>query len=164
VGVELSPIAAKAFFAENELNPRKSKRGEFTVFESGRLKIMCGDFFRLVPSDLGGVDIVYDRAALTALPEALRERYVAHLRHIIPLECSIFLVTVEDVMPVVNGVVLPATDEVIDREINALYERYFVIEIAHVEIAWMPDLTQPENAAIAEAHKVYRLMPRVTAS
>jgi len=161
VGVELSPVAVKAFFEENHLIPRKSKSGEFTVWESGRVKILCGDFFRLAPSDLGKIDVVYDRAALTALPEALRFRYVAHLRQILPMACSIFLLTIEDARPAEEMSLLPAQNKGIDEEIKALYERHFEIDVAHTELAWEADSTHPEDSSIAVEYKVYRLIPRI---
>ena len=160
VGIELSPVAIKAFFEENGLTPHKSSRGGFSVWESGRVKILHGDFFNLAPSDLGGIDVVYDRAALTALPEDLRARYVAHLRSIVPLVCSIFLLTTEDAMPGGNGATLPMIEGVIDNEIKELYERYFDIDNAHTESAWESDPTHPDAAAIAVEHKVYQLTPR----
>lgn len=38
-----------------------------------------GDIFALSAEILGEVDAVYDRAALVALPETLRQQYTAHL-------------------------------------------------------------------------------------
>jgi thiopurine S-methyltransferase len=160
VGVELSPVAAKAFFEENNLAPHKSKCGEFIVWESGRIKILSGDFFKLSITDIGETDVIYDRAALTALPEALRARYVAHLRSIVPLTCSIFLLTTEDAIAVDDATTRPMTEGVIDNEVTVLYERHFVIEITHTEPAWESDSAQPDNAAIAVEHKLYRLTPR----
>lgn len=159
MGVELSPVAAKAFFEENNLAPHKSRSGEFIVWESGRIKILSGDFFKLTLSDLGAIDVVYDRAALTALPEELRTRYVAHLRSIVPPTCSIFLLTTEDAIPV-DAATRPMRQGVIDDEITGLYELHFVIDVTHTEPAWESDLAQPESAAIAVEHKVYRLTPR----
>ncbi len=160
VGVELSPVAAKAFFEENNLAPHKSRSGEFIVWECGRIKILSGDFFKLTLTDLGAIDVVYDRAALTALPEELRAGYVAHLRSIIPITCSIFLLTTEDAMPVNDAATRPTMEGVIDDEITGLYEHHFTIDITHTEPAWESDLAEPENAAIAVEHKVYRLTPR----
>lgn len=160
VGVELSPVAAKAFFEENNLVPHKSKSGEFVVWESGRIKILSGDFFKLSLSDLGETDVIYDRAALTALPETLRTHYVAHLRSIVPLTCSIFLLTTEDAIAMDDASTRPMTEGVIDNEVTGLYERHFVIEITHTEPAWESNSAQPDNSAIAVEHKLYRLSPR----
>jgi thiopurine S-methyltransferase len=160
IGVELSPVAVKAFFEETGLIPRKSKRGDFTLWQSGRIKILCGDFFRLAESDVGEIDVVYDRAALTALPEDLREQYVAHLRHILPLSCSIFLLTTEDANPAADTDILQGLNGAVDGEIKSLYENYFDIEIAHAESASVSDLTGPGENNITVEQKVYRLTPR----
>ena len=64
IGVELSPIAARAFFSENRLRPVRRKVGNFTLWEHGKLSILCGDYFSLTQRDLGRIDAVYDRAGL----------------------------------------------------------------------------------------------------
>lgn len=78
IGVELSPIAVRAFFRENHLKPTRRRVGPFTLWRQGRLSILCGDFFSLTLAELGQIDTVYDRAALTALPEAIRMLYISH--------------------------------------------------------------------------------------
>ena len=160
VGVELSPVAVKAFFEENGLTPRVCRRKNYSVWEYGRLKILCGDFFALTPADLGPIDVVYDRAALTALPEQVRKQYVAHMRRIVPEECSIFLLTIEDGRQEDETSLLLASGESVDEEIEALYALYFVIQIAHTEAGWESDPESPGSAEIAVSHKVYRLRPR----
>jgi thiopurine S-methyltransferase len=160
VGVELSPVAVKAFFDENGLTPSVCRRKNYTVWEHGRLKILCGDFFSLDPVDLGAVDVVYDRAALTALPEQVRKQYVTHMRGIVPLDCSIFLLTIEDGCQECVPALLTAPDEAVDDEIETLYAPYFVIQIAHAEAAWETDPASPGSPAIAVLHKVYRLHPK----
>jgi thiopurine S-methyltransferase len=80
IGVELSPIAVRAFFRENRLQPVRTQMGKFALWKHGKISILCGDFFSLTKSDLGSIDMVYDRAALTALPEDIRRLYVAHDR------------------------------------------------------------------------------------
>lgn len=75
-GVELSPIAAEAFFAEHGLAPERQERGPYTRWAAGGVEILQGDIF-----DLHGTwDALWDRAALIALPAELRERYVQTLR------------------------------------------------------------------------------------
>ena len=76
-GVELSPLAVEAFFAEHEL--------EYTIDESGALpvyaasgvdiRIACGDYFAFNET---GFDGHYDRGALVALSDELRPRYAQH--------------------------------------------------------------------------------------
>lgn len=76
VGVELSPVACAAFFAERGLTPEVAPAGRHTRYTHGAITLLQGDFF-----DLEGVfDAAWDRAALIALPPPVRQRYAAHLR------------------------------------------------------------------------------------
>jgi len=50
--------------------------------ETKGLEIYLGDIFELTAEILGGVDAVYDRAALIALPDEMRKRYTPHLLNI----------------------------------------------------------------------------------
>ncbi|MBE9505074.1 MAG: thiopurine S-methyltransferase [Proteobacteria bacterium] len=93
IGVELSPIAAEAFFRENGIMATQKKYGNFTLWESEKIKILCGDFFDLHTNDLLDVKAVYDRAALVALPSHLRLRYSRHLTKFLQPEAKVLLVT-----------------------------------------------------------------------
>jgi len=95
LGVELSAIAAKAFFDENGLTPRHARQGKFDSCESGGIRILCGDFFDLDRSMLENVRAVYDRASLIALPPAMRERYISHMAGILPPGTRILLITLD---------------------------------------------------------------------
>ena len=79
IGVELSERAARDFFEEAGLSPSVTEAGAFKRLFHEDITILVGDFFDLTPEDLGAVDRVYDRAALVALPEAMRARYARHL-------------------------------------------------------------------------------------
>src|SRR5690606_595330 len=57
--------------------------------------LYCGDVFLLNAEAVSHVQAVYDRAALIALPPPMRERYVAHLRTILPAGWRMLLVTLE---------------------------------------------------------------------
>jgi thiopurine S-methyltransferase len=77
VGVELSALAAEAFFGEHGLVPDVTTRGPYTVWAVPGLEIWQGDIFDL-PAD-GAFDAIWDRAATVALPPDLRRRYAATL-------------------------------------------------------------------------------------
>jgi thiopurine S-methyltransferase len=95
IGVELSPIAVEAFFTENGLIPERSVAGALEIFDTGAIRICCGDFFDLEPALLGDVAAAYDRAALTALPPVMRPAYVARLGALLPAATPVLLVTME---------------------------------------------------------------------
>lgn len=75
VGVELSPLAVEQLFSELELSPKQSPQGPLEHYAAAGLDVFVGDFFDLTAEALGPVDAVYDRAALVALPEGMRDDY-----------------------------------------------------------------------------------------
>lgn len=95
VGVELSEKAVEAFFSEQQLEAEIVQSGPFRIYRSGALEIRCGDFFALSAADVAECRAVYDRAALIALPQAVRQRYAALLSSILPAGCQQLLVTLD---------------------------------------------------------------------
>ncbi|MCM2319592.1 MAG: thiopurine S-methyltransferase [Pseudomonas sp.] len=153
VGVELSPLAVRAFFRENRLQPVRRQQGELTLWQHGNIRILCGDYFALTEADLGPIDTVYDRAALTALPAEVRTLYVAHLRRIVPATATVFLLTIEDAEE--NATLEQARG--VDDEVAALYADGFEITLAHVESVLETDPQAPEQEPQRAEYKVYRL-------
>lgn len=156
IGVELSPLAARAFFRENRIQASRRRLGEFTLWEHGRISILCGDFFALTADDLGDIAAVFDRASLTALPDEIRQDYLDHLRKILPAACKMLLLTTEE----------PDDDETdgqpfaIADEITSLYARAFNIELSHVESIFEPDPDPAVRQPVRIEQKVYLLTPK----
>lgn len=156
VGVELSPIAVRAFFKNNRLQPARRKQGKFTLWQSGRIDILCGDLFDLTAADLGNVAAIFDRASLTALPEDIRHAYLAQLRNIVPAPCKILLLTTEE----------PEADETQDQpfaiadEISSLYARAYDIDLSHVESLFEADADPLIKALVRIEHKAYVMTPK----
>ena len=94
-GVELSPLAVKSFFAENNLEARVSDYGVFQRWEMDGLTVFQGNFFDLSSEDLQDCCAIYDRASLIALPVEMRQQYSQHLREIVPALSHTLLVTLE---------------------------------------------------------------------
>lgn len=103
LGVELSPIAVRDFFAENAITPHISQQGPFQRWEADGLAILQGDFFNLTASDVEDVEGVFDRAALIALPQESRQRYSQHLQGILPDMAGMLLVVLEYEQAMKNG-------------------------------------------------------------
>lgn len=156
IAVELSPLAVRAFFRENRLQPKRRTYGEFVLWEHGLISILCGDFFRLAAADLGEVAAVFDRAALTALPDDLRAAYLRHLRHIVPAASKILLLTAEE----------PEAWETADQpfavaeEITSLYADAYEIRLDHVESFFEVDPDPAVSEPLRVEHKVYVLTPK----
>lgn len=153
IGVELSPVAVEDFFRENGLKPAVRQMGKFSSWSDGRLNILCGDYFALTKADIGNIDTVYDRSALTALPVSIRSLYVSHLRRLVPDTAGIFLLTIEDAAE--DATMKQAIG--VDEEIGALYSAGFDIDLAYVESVFEHDADLPDQPSRRAEYKVYRL-------
>jgi len=101
-GVELSEIAARAFFAETGTAFEIVSRGPSCCFKGLELavSIVCGDYFQFFDEPF---DALYDRAALVALPAALRPDYVIHTKSLLLPEAAHLLITLEYDQSKANG-------------------------------------------------------------
>jgi thiopurine S-methyltransferase len=123
-GIEISPIAVQAFFAEHDLHPSAHQRDNGILWVQDNLRILCGDIFDLQPSDLAQTAAIYDRASLIALPPDLRQRYVEQLDAILPRSIQGLLVTLEYPAGELTG----PPFSVPDTEVRALYEPVFSVQ------------------------------------
>ena len=95
VGAELSAIAIEAFFAEAGLVPTHRVCSGFIEYTAPGYTLYCGDYFALDRALLGPIAAVYDRAAMIALPPAMRRDYAATLSRLCTSGTRMLLVTVE---------------------------------------------------------------------
>ncbi|MGV6397956.1 thiopurine S-methyltransferase [Pseudomonas caspiana] len=115
LGVELSEKAVLEFFSEQRLEPLVSQHGAFKVYRAGAVEIWCGDFFSLRAEDVADCTAFYDRAALIALPPAMRERYVEHLNNVLPMICKGLLITLDYDQAKIDGPPFSVPDEEVQR-------------------------------------------------
>lgn len=123
VGIELSHLAAEAFFSENQLTVEAKKIGNFELWQSENISILCGDIFDLTAEILGPVDAVYDRASLVALPLAMRQDYAAKLTELAPSAPKL-LVTLEYDQSKMDGPPFSVSKD----EVLALYETKYRVK------------------------------------
>ncbi len=119
IGIELSQIACEAFFLENKLSFSTKVTGEFTLFYNERITLYCGDFFALTAEMLPPLAAIYDRAALIALPDELRQRYANHLNQFMNNHCQMLLIVFDFPKDMVSGPPYPVSFE----EVNQLYKQ-----------------------------------------
>jgi thiopurine S-methyltransferase len=124
LGVEISPLAADAFFAENALAPRIDRLPPFSRYRADEIELLVGDFFDLRSDHLRDVAAVYDRASLIALPPGVRPRYAQHLASLLAPGVQSLLVTLHYDQTRMQGP--PFSVE--DAEVCALFEPYFSVE------------------------------------
>lgn len=131
LGVELSAIAAQAFFEENGYTPHRGASGKFDCYEADSIRILCGDFFDLRENDLAKVGAVYDRASLVALPPDMRERYVCHLTSILPPATQILLIAFDYPQQEMPGPPFAVSTD----EVEALYRPHAEIrQLAQMDV------------------------------
>ncbi|OXY82913.1 thiopurine S-methyltransferase [Oceanimonas doudoroffii] len=91
-GFELSPLAVAGFFEEAGLTPERTAEGAFEHWLCAPYHLYAGDFF--AAEQLGRqFNAAYDRAALIALPPAMRADYVDLMARLITSGGRVLLVT-----------------------------------------------------------------------
>lgn len=123
IGVELSEVAVRDFFAEAGLEAAERDAAPFTLHEAGGIRLLCGDFFALTRDHLTGVGGVYDRASLVALPAEVRRRYAARLADCLPGGCAVLLVTIDYPEGSFEGPPFAVSDD----EVHALFGDAFSV-------------------------------------
>ncbi|HET8942152.1 MAG TPA: thiopurine S-methyltransferase [Rudaea sp.] len=103
LGVELSPLAVEQFFTDNNLSAVMRQSGSFKHYTAGSIEMICGDFFDIDDEILVTCSGVYDRAALIALPAAMRQRYAAKLSCALRAPCNMLLVTLDYAQSEMDG-------------------------------------------------------------
>lgn len=125
LGVELSRIAIEQFFDEHSLQPTLHESRHGTHFVAGEIELICSDVFALDADALADCAGVYDRAALIALPRAMRERYVHELHAQLPGGCRGLLVTLDYPQQEKAGPPFSVDAD----EVQALYGRDWQVEL-----------------------------------
>lgn len=153
IGVELSPLAVEAFFAERGLKVEREPAGALSCYRSGELEILQGDIFALEPEQLPVIDAVYDRAALIALPASQRRRYAAHLRTLCPALREMLLIAL-DYAPGDEG---KPPFSVSGNEITQLYRDWLQVQVLQRDSVLLENPSLAQRGLTALYETVYRL-------
>lgn len=78
-GVEISGRAVHEFFRERKIDVSKRNSYGFSIYSGHNIELWCGDFFRFPEIHTPSFDLIYDKAALIALPEQMRKRYASKI-------------------------------------------------------------------------------------
>lgn len=127
IGVDYSQRAQEEFLAARPESVRFSEQGELKLAYQGALLFVAGDVFHLRQEMLRSVDALYDRAALVALPPAVRQNYALFLAQCLKPGAKILLITrqaPEEQGPPFN---------ISAQEVVRLYASNFRIEKLHSE-------------------------------
>lgn len=134
VGAELSELAIEQLFKDLKMTPQVSRLGSVTHFSAKNIDIFVGDVYEVSSALLGAtdtrVDAIYDRAALVALPQEVRQRYSTHLMRMTNVAPQL-LITYEYDQSLMDGPPFSVSSD----EVRKLYEsRYKLTELASVDV------------------------------
>lgn len=90
-GVEISEKAILSFFDEHQRRHRTESYAEFKIFSSKNINLWQGDFMKFPKQAVPGIDLIYDKAALVALPLKKRKAYANKLLSLSGPETKILL-------------------------------------------------------------------------
>lgn len=156
LGVELSEKAVQEFFCEQKLTPVISQRDAFKVYVCEGIELWCGDFFALRAEDVADCVALYDRAALVALPPAMRERYVAHLASALPAECQGLLITLDYDQAKLDGPPFSVPDE----EVRRLLAEVWTLDAVQVSDVLKGSVKFEQSGVERLEERTYRLARR----
>ncbi|MEM8675128.1 MAG: thiopurine S-methyltransferase [Cyanobacteria bacterium P01_G01_bin.67] len=120
-GAELIEIAIEQLFMELGIEPKISVAGEVRHYSAKNIDIFVGNIFDLSSKMLGTVDAIYDRAALVALPQEIRNRYTAHLTEITETAPQL-LVSYEYDQNLMKGPPFSISNEVLNQHYGDSYD------------------------------------------
>jgi thiopurine S-methyltransferase len=146
IGVELSPLAVQQFFNENQLKPEIKELGTLKLYTFQNINLYVGDFFDITTKHLGRIDFVYDRAALIALPFAMRQKYLQHMLQFFSASTLGLFILLNYDQSKVDGPPFSV-------EATELAEKFQIKEINCAIVDNVPDKFQ--QAAIEVKQKVY---------
>lgn len=148
IGNELSDKAVQAFYLENyqldnaqltalsdklELKHSNLSTRGLCHYSLNGVSIFQGDFFQLEKDQLKGVEAIYDRAALIALPTAMRLDYVAHLKTLFN-SANLLLITLEYEQAKMDG----PPFSVSRNEVDSLFK------FAQIKVLYSKDIIEKE--------------------
>ncbi|WJG11205.1 thiopurine S-methyltransferase [Aliiglaciecola sp. LCG003] len=127
VGCELNESAIQQLFTNLGVTPEISSGKNHKHYHADDIDIYVCDFFELSAEIIGPVDGIYDRAALVALPEAMRVRYTKHLIEVTANAAQFLLCFVYD-----QDLAAGPPFSVNSDEVKRHYSQYYDIELVGV--------------------------------
>ena len=153
LGVELSPLAVRAFFADAGLRPAIHADAEGVHHRAGPVDLVLGDVFALSEQLLAPMDAVYDRAAIIALPAAMRRRYVSEVYAKLPRGCRGLLITLEYPQAQMDG----PPFSVDEAEVRGLFEPEWAVELLERRDILSQEPRFRDDGVTALSTAIYRL-------
>jgi thiopurine S-methyltransferase len=124
-GIEISEIAIQQFFESLGETPVVRSYADFNIYTSDQIKIWRGNFLKLPEAKMPVFDLIYDKAALVALPPQMRKEYVEKIKSLTGPQTRILLHGYSYNQQEMNG----PPFSVPEKEIEELYGSQFSINL-----------------------------------
>ena len=134
-GVEFVEKAVKEFFEDWSKVPSQTSVKFGEKFAAENINVYLADFFKVQP-DEAPFSAWYDRAALVALPVALRTQYVEQLQKLTTSDAKGLMVTFDYPKDEMQGPPFALSDE----DVEHFFSPFF-----HIERLQFTDLTEEED-------------------
>lgn len=125
IGVELSEVAVKSFFAEPGLQYTVDEEEHFKVYSCANIRLYQGNFIHLTGSHVAACRLVYDRAAIVAIEKANRPLYVEHMMNILPPSTAMMVVCLQYDQAAMQGPPFSVPLE----EVAELYQQHYEVDM-----------------------------------
>ena len=125
MGCELNSLAVEQFFTDNKLDYHVDNIDEHELFVTEQVSLYQGDIFTLPHQITESIAGFYDRAALIAWPEVMRQQYVKTLAKLIRANVSGLLITLDYPQDTLNGPPFAVSPDWIDTYLTP----YFIVEL-----------------------------------
>lgn len=122
VGSEINPRAVGDFYTENKLHAESEELNSvLTRYKANEIEIILGDFFELDESHIGEINMIYDRAALIALPPEMRIRYAQKITSLLGPGMQMLLITLAYDQALKQGPPFSVTDSEVEEHYGAKF-------------------------------------------
>ncbi|NGP88661.1 thiopurine S-methyltransferase [Fodinibius halophilus] len=126
-GIETSTKAINELKEKYSGEFTKEQSHGFTIYTTDRLRLWQGDFLKLPSQQIESPAIIYDKAAIVALPPAMRKEYAQKVLELCNPETQILLQTFEYEQGEMNG----PPFSVKEKEIRKLFGNSFSLNLLH---------------------------------
>jgi thiopurine S-methyltransferase len=156
IGVEFIEKACLDFFRERDITPQTLQKSYGTCYSSENTELWSADILKMPTKLLSKAHVVYDRAALVALPEQMRKPYVSKIAHSLRKGSKILMVSFDYPQQEMNG----PPFSIPEREIKFLHEEFYSIELLET-IDILSDLKKFKEKGLSYLYKQVYLMERI---
>ncbi|MEX0662667.1 MAG: thiopurine S-methyltransferase [Balneolaceae bacterium] len=121
IGVEISEKAILDFLDENNREYKTNTFANFTIYQTGKIHLWCGDFMKLPKHKLPKINLIFDKGALIALPPKMRISYFYKIKELAGNSTKILLQHFEYPQNQMPGPPFSVSEEEIENAFKATF-------------------------------------------